>query len=528
MSPTLSPSTLRDRARRRLRQEHGFTMVVALLTLLVTSLLITATFVALQNQAHLSGTDYNDKQAYYAARAGLEQFLYDMNQNPNYWETCTNDYQSATNLPGATGPNPPQYGWAPVLANGAGACSSTNAIGTLIDTSTGSLTMEFYGYSGAHPQIEKGLVVSFRKKSPLDYLWYTVYEALDSSINGYSNCGQYYRTGTRPSACNISWANNDHVNGPMYTQDQYMIGGSVTFGRTSADTIASAEPSTANLSEICTDDNCGSANMVGTPVPNAGMIPMPSANSALLTDAQNNGKVFYGTTNFTFAQVGGRTLVTAVNCPTISCSTSTFYLDQDPIIYVANATSCSPASYTPFQPTYSLTGSDFYGCAGDAYVQGAYNSSVTVAAADDIVITGNLTTSLSGSAVAGLVANEFIRVEHNVDSTCTTNIASESLPNLTIDAAILALSHSFIVDNYDCGPALGTLTVNGAIAQYFRGTVATSSSGTVQTGYVKAYSYDDRLHTIEPPYLFDISNAGWNIERENLCSPVGGTTASAC
>ena len=44
----------------------------------------------------------------------------------------------------------------------------------------------------------------------------------------------------------------------------------------------------------------------------------------------------------------------------------------------------------------------------------------------------------------------------------------------TIDAAILAINHSFIVDNYDCGSPLGTLTVNGAIAQKYRGAVGTT------------------------------------------------------
>ena len=46
---------------------------------------------------------------------------------------------------------------------------------------------------------------------------------------------------------------------------------------------------------------------------------------------------------------------------------------------------------------------------------------------------------------------------------------------MRIDAAILSLQHSFIVDNYNCGARLGTLTVNGAIAQKYRGPVGTVS-----------------------------------------------------
>ena len=62
--------------------------------------------------------------------------------------------------------------------------------------------------------------------------------------------------------------------------------------------------------------------------------------------------------------------------------------------------------------------------------------------------------------MAGLVANNFIRVEHGVTTrsgstsgSCgsASNISGQTLSNVAIDAAILALNHSFIVDNYDCG-----------------------------------------------------------------------------
>ena len=55
---------------------------------------------------------------------------------------------------------------------------------------------------------------------------------------------------------------------------------------------------------------------------------------------------------------------------------------------------------------------------------------------------------------------------------------------------MLAINHSFIVDNYNCGNSLGTLNVKGAIAQKYRGAVGTSGG----TGYLKNYEYDERLH----------------------------------
>ena len=85
------------------------------------------------------------------------------------------------------------------------------------------------------------LVASYRKLTPLDFVWYTVYEALDSSINGYTHCGVFYRAG-RNSNCNINWVTGDVMNGPMYTQDQYLILGSPTFGRGPDDKIESLAP----------------------------------------------------------------------------------------------------------------------------------------------------------------------------------------------------------------------------------------------------------------------------------------------
>ena len=65
------------------------------------------------------------------------------------------------------------------------------------------------------------------------------------------------------------------------------------------------------------------------------------------------------------------------------------------------------------------------------------------------------------------------------------------MTSVRVDAAILALNHSFIVDNWYCGANLGTLTVNGAIAQKFRGPVGTggASSG---SGYIKDYDVQRR------------------------------------
>ncbi len=94
---------------------------------------------------------------------------------------------------------------------------------------------------------------------------------------------------------------------------------------------------------------------------------------------------------------------------------------------------------------------------------------------------------------------------------------------ITIDAAILTLAHSFMVDNYNSGGGgQPGLNVHGAIAQRYRGIVGQVSG----TGYLKDYHYDDRLHVILPPFLFDLSTAGWNVIRETLCMTTGNMSAS--
>jgi hypothetical protein len=125
----------------------------------------------------------------------------------------------------------------------------------------------------------------------------------------------------------------------------------------------------------------------------------------------------------------------------------------------------------------------------------------------------------SSDALLGLIANGFVRVEHDTNSFALSTVPSDPTCNNVspgdrrIDAAILTLLHSFTVDRYYCGNPIGKLTVNGLIAQKFRGAVGKNSGGSVVHGYLKDYAYDPRLAYRSPPHFLDPVKSAWHIHR---------------
>ncbi len=147
-----------------------------------------------------------------------------------------------------------------------------------------------------------------------------------------------------------------------------------------------------------------------------------------------------------------------------------------------------------------------YGCRnGDVFVKGAVNAQVTVASDNYVYITGDITYVDAQADILGIVGNASVWVWNPVSESCNWWCSYSSLlpNNRTINAAILSVGHSFVVQNYGRGGPQGTLTVNGAIAQEFRGIVSGGNNG-----YVKNYNYDARLRYIAPPkFLSPVSTS---------------------
>jgi hypothetical protein len=167
-----------------------------------------------------------------------------------------------------------------------------------------------------------------------------------------------------------------------------------------------------------------------------------------------------------------------------------------------------PASSTSATPAYSCRN-------GDLYVSGTLTGHTTLASDNYIYVTGDITYNDKTNDILGLVPLNALWVWNPITATRSNKSTSYNYAaggnNREIDAAMLSVLHTVQVQNYDGnGTGLGsrgTLTILGAIAQKFRGTVATAySNGVVATGYAKNYEYDERFrYTAPPKFLTPVS-----------------------
>ena len=85
-------------------------------------LVTAAMFTLIDGEFWLNQHTLDAQRAYDAASAGANAYLYQLNENPNFWATCANNYQTMTPIPGST--TSEQYSFTPVLANGSTTCST--------------------------------------------------------------------------------------------------------------------------------------------------------------------------------------------------------------------------------------------------------------------------------------------------------------------------------------------------------------------------------------------------------------------
>jgi hypothetical protein len=529
-------------ARARLAAHEGFSMPTVLLVMIATATFITAGYAAAQGDIPFSRDSQGRKAAYAAAESGVNFYQFRLNADNDYWSKCTN-----VPAPNATEQSPVNQLWNQVSAkdprkwrdvagSSAGytvelvpAGTNTTCVegndGSMIDPATGTFRIRVTGRPSATSKVRRTINATFRRRSFLDFLYFTDYETVDpaaypssgvlNSTWAAANCGNKRRPARSEYCSEIQFADFDRINGPFHTNDDLLTCGNPTLGRSAADKVevSGAAPGWQRNSR---------SDCAGDPVFNGPFkyatpeLTMPPTADTLENAADAN-YLFEGKTTIRFNSTG---TMTVTNPYRNGGAAQTMNLPANGVIYVKNR-SCG-TTIPPIQATYSEPD----GCA-QVYVSGTYTSSVTVASANDIIIrppdnstNGDLLRA-NDNVVMGLIANNYVRVAHPVSS-CNnvTTGTNRVMDDVEIHAAILSLQHSFLVDNWQCGAQLGKLTVYGAIAQKYRGpvgstTYAYNGAPGVPHGYEKDYNYDDRLRYRSPPYFLDPVASSWNVIRTN-------------
>jgi Tfp pilus assembly protein PilX len=558
------------------RDERGFSLVVAIVVLSVATLLLFGAVDAVFFNVGPTRADLDQKRALLAADAGLSVYDSALNSNPNFWESCpvsgaagaTGTTGTPVTVPGSTNDGSIEtYTYENLPATGQTGCNATNPLTTTIEKSNtpanGTFRVKITGTSQpttgtARIPITRTLVAQFNAANFLQYIYFTNYEILDPVATGDSvtGCSVYYWAGRNNNNCGgaINFITGDVINGPMHSNDDVSYSGSPTFGSTSSDAIEAPGFYSNNGTATTT---CTGCNIVGTLNTSAPTLQLPPNNLQLLQVADGNvstqtngcythaGCVFSGPTTIV---LNGSTF-NVTNASYNGGATATGLSPSNGVIYIANTSAGCTAAYSPYLLNSATDYSNSYngGC-GNATVSGTYSNSLTIGTDNDIIVNGNITPTgvtvnsttggvpptPSGTALLGLIANDFVRVYHpltdarNTNGNCDANNngsntnVSPPLSNLYIYAAILAVNHSFIVDNFDCGTPLNNLYVYGVIAQNFRGPVGTGSGSTVYSGYTKGYYYDTRLQALSPPYFLNPVSAGWEVNRVTECDSSTG------
>ncbi|MBH0129939.1 hypothetical protein I6E56_06170 [Salinibacterium sp. NK8237] len=142
--------------------------------------------------------------------------------------------------------------------------------------------------------------------------------------------------------------------------------------------------------------------------------------------------------------------------------------------------------------TSEVAAAGSYGCrSGDLFVKGTLNGQTTLSAEHYIYVTGDITYHDDDDDILGLVGNDAVWVWNPVNSSNKSLLGNKNAGR-EINAAILSVAHTFATQN-PTGDARGVLTVNGAIAQKFRGIISYGG------GYIKDYNYDSRFRYLAPP-----------------------------
>jgi 3D (Asp-Asp-Asp) domain-containing protein len=542
---------------RHTADDSGFAMMTVLLFLLIVSLLGATIITVSLNALPASHHEQSYNAAIAAAEAGVDDYIDRLDEDYNY----ATDENAADPADG----NLAFSKCVPVVTGSAG-CYTYKVDTSQLD-STGTIYLTSTGKVGS---VQRTVKVGLRPFGFLDAMEISDYNLVDPTLfpvvdnnpatttqdcvyHAYDPNPTTGGTGPNMSLCSGMinyWVTGNVFNGPMQSNDDYYLCGTPQFN----DTVDSGDPSTSRAPYWLDPYNgCGGdqPSFAGGPIQGQHTVGFPPAATEMKTFVDptqaGSGCLYTGPTSITLT--GDTMNVVSPETPSddthANCVGNGVPLPANGTIFVQDQPASGPGS-GPCLSTLAIlayTGSD--GCtAGDVFVQGNLTGALTIAADDNIFITGSLTygsfTASAPRQVLGLIATNTIEIFHPVTQTCTNgqqpngyyagwcnlvgsvpfSTASGSptytvpVNNPTIDAAMLSLQHAFGVQNFQYGTMSGTgsITLHGVIAGKFMDTEGSFDGSGQFSGYGVNYNYDNRLRDggLVPPNFLDPTQTFWH------------------
>lgn len=549
------------------RNDEGFAMLSVLFVMLILTTLGSLLLLQAVNGLPENRHEVSYQAALGAAESGVDDFIDRLDQNYNY-ATSLDSNKALT-----------QY--VPVAPGSSASYTYTVDTSQIINdsgTNSGTILLTAKGKVG---NVVRTVKVGLRPFGFLDALSNTNYNTVDPAlfqVNGWTaqqtadNCSYYawqtrtagtpnpyipgsgapVASGTGPDSHCSSMLNyyitGNVLDGPMHSNDDFYLCGKPEFDGP----VSSGDPSTVAGAKFWKDPaGCGGDApqfKSGGAITGNQRVNFPPSNAAVKTWAltgSSTGCLYTGPTAITLS---GSTM-TVVSPDTKStnsnCVGTNVPLPADGVIYDQTI----PGAGDPNNGPCNLDLSSWapypgYQCGnGDVFIQGTTSGQLTVAAENDVVVTGDLKyTDINATnprPVLGLIANNTVLINHpvsggnNVSGTVpfgSTGVTfSVPLINPTIQAAILSVNHSMAVPYFNQGSptGLGAVNVLGSIAEYYMDiTGQFSGSGTLAHGYDVNYHYDQRFLNggLVPPHFLDPTQTYWH--RVSFTECASGSTCT--
>ncbi len=511
------------RSIQRLHEEEGVALVTVVLLSAVLMILVAGTLTYALGSQDLARRDQDWNAALAAAEAGIDDYVYRMNEDANYWQYGNpNAVSPVLKLPTPPDGNKAFTQWVKVPGPSSSGYFRYDVLGT--PDANGVVRLRATGKVG---KVTRTIEASIRRRNFLDYLYFTDYETFDPAlypISGSSytpaqaqaNCVMYYFSGRKNNSncINIVFGISDVIKGPLHTNDA--IGVSTTTNNKpefQGDTTDSWDDPAGKRWWNSQSSSAKPSFKSGDPR-YAEPLAMPPTNDLLKAKAGpgRGGCLFTGPTAISLRNNGTMDVISPftkqINCtwtktPTTSMnnrySLTNFTIPSNALVYVQNVPAATTdANYTngcPYsRPAFggANTGSSTpnrvhplglpqnfdlttYDCrAGDVFLSGTLKGQLTIAAENDITVIRSTDYStgasyLTGSDLLGLIPNNYVEVYHPVYNFQT--YTGSSPPTPTVPSAcsgayqkVQTGSGSSAVHQYYCNLKVPTGLFNGTTA----------------------------------------------------------------